>query len=216
MKTSETLPPVPPTPPGGAKSRRSGLFIGALVCALLVGGGVAVALVLNHRADLAAEERRDKAAAEKAEQEAKAAAEAEEEARELAEREAAELAARKAEYDSCRSEVDPFLNRLMDVDARLDVGLNQGELSDMVGDASIAYNRMNIQTLGTGDCLSAAARLESAFNNYAATVNQWNDCIYEDDYCELDDIDADLQKKWASASKQIDQAERLIEKLNPA
>jgi hypothetical protein len=48
------------------------------------------------------------------------------------------------------------------VDARLDVGFSQSEYSDLVGRASVAYSRIDVEDL-KGDCLSAGAKLESGF-----------------------------------------------------
>lgn len=219
-------PPGLPTgspPPGVPEPRgkhRTGVVIGVVVAlALAIGTGVAVALVSNHRADLAAQERRDEAAAEKEQAEKEAAEEEAAEAAAVAEQaaqEEADRAAAQAAYESCRTEINPFLEAMKDVDARLDVGLNQGDLSDLVGDASVAYNRMDIGALGAATCLAAAAKLETAFNAYAKTVNQWNDCIFDDDYCTLDDIDGDLQEQWLKASTGIDKAEEMLGKLDPA
>jgi hypothetical protein len=70
----------------------------------------------------------------------------------------------------------------------------------MLGKASIAYNRLNIESLGQGSCLAAGARLETAFNRYNSTVSTWEDCIY--DYsCDVDrDVLAGMQQKWSKAS----------------
>ena len=230
--TSEQLPPGPPPPPLGSagsqiarepeRGRKTWLIVTiAVVIALVIGGGITIGLVANHRADVAAQERRDKAAEERAQAEKEAAAEAAKEAEE-AERQqqeqaaAAELAALQKAYDGCRSEINPFFDAMRDVDARLDVGLSQSDLSDLVGAASVAYNRMNVDALGGGACLDAAVKLETAFNGYAGTVNQWNDCIFEDDYCTLDDIESDLQTKWLKASTAIDRAADMLLNMDPA
>jgi hypothetical protein len=99
------------------------------------------------------------------------------------------------------------------VDARLDVGLSQSEFSNLVGSASIAYSRIEVDKL-EGNCLSAGAKLESGFNAYRRVVTTWNDCIY-DTYCDMDSIDPMMQKNWAAASLAIDRAERLVATLDP-
>lgn len=197
------------------KPRPAGWLIAVVAAAVLVVAvGVTVVLVMNHRADVAAAERRE--AAERRAAEAKAAKEkAAEEARQAEEEAAAaELAAAEGYYDSCTDQLDPLFNSLQKVDARLDVGLSQSELSDLVGDASVAYSKIDIDELGTGTCLTAGARLENAFNAYAGTVSKWNDCIY--DYgCDTDAITPSLQAKWSDASAAIDKAENLIDSLDP-
>lgn len=178
--------------------------IAAVTAALLVlAGAVTVVVVMNHRADVAAAERKQAA-------EEKAA----EEARQAKEEAAAELAAAESHHDSCLDQLNPLFISLQKVDARLDVGLNQSELSDMVGDASIAYSRIDIDGLGTGTCLQVGVRLENAFNAYAGTVSRWNDCIY--DYgCDTDALTPSLQGKWAEASRAIDKAGNLLDSLDP-
>lgn len=199
-----------PSPPKRSGSKGAIVAICA-VLAVLLAAGITTAVVLNHRADLAAAER--KAAAEaKAEEERLAQEEAEKKA---AEEEAA-LAEAKATYRECADELGALSTVLNNIDARLDVGLNQGDLSNMLGKASIAYNRINIDNLGEGACLSAGAKLESAFNAYNKTVSAWNDCIY-DYYCSVDDdVLPGMQLKWSKASGLIEQADRLLATMDPA
>lgn len=198
-----------------AKSGPAGWVIAVVaVVVLAVVGAVTVVLVMNHRADVAAAERR--AAAERKAAEAKAAEEkAAEEARQAEEEAAAaRLAAAEDHYDSCVNQLNPLFNSLQKVDARLDVGLNQSDLSNMVGDASVAYNRIDIDQLGTGTCLIVGVRLEKAFRAYADTVSDWNDCIY--DYgCDTDALTPSLQAEWLKASNAIDKAEDLLDSLDP-
>lgn len=201
--------------PPRSKRRPAGWPIALVAAAILVvAGGVTVVLVMNHRADVAAAERRE--AAERRAAEAKAAKEkAAEEARQAEEEAAAaELAAAEDYYESCTDQLDPLFNSLQKVDARLDVGLNQSDLSTMVGDASIAYNRIDIDELGSGTCLMVGVRLEKAFRAYAGTVSDWNDCIY--DYgCDTDALTPSLQAEWLKASNAIDKASHLLGSLDP-
>lgn len=193
------------------QSRRSALIISAIAAALVLIAAVTAVLVMNHRADVAAAERQA-AVERKAEAERLAAEQAKEEA---AERAAEELADARATYDSCRTQLEPLMNALTTADARLDVGLSQADLSDLIGKASVAYNRIDIDELGIGDCLRVGAALETAFNQYAGTVSTWNDCIYEP-YCDVDDeILPEMQAKWLRASNQLDRAENLLDSLDP-
>ena len=220
-----SMPNAPVGPPPAAQPdwmisaplqrKRSGgklaLVIGAVVVALVLAGAVTTVLVMNHRADVAAQERQA-AAERKAEAERQAAEEAK---REAEEKKAAELAAARAKFTSCTDQLGQLLNVLNNVDSRLDVGLSQRELSNMIGKASIAYDHIDIKALGNGACLTAGARLESAFNNYAATVRDWNDCIY-DLYCDVDDdILTGMQTRWAKAATLISRAETLLDSMDP-
>lgn len=61
----------------------------------------------------------------------------------------------------------------------------------------------------------AGGDVENASNEYAGTVSDWNDCIY--DYgCDNDALTPSLQAKWAEASRAIDKAERLLDSLDPS
>lgn len=177
---------------------------------IIVLAAVSIALVIDHRADVAAAERREAAERKRAAEEkaAEGARQAEEEAA------AAALAAAESQYDLCVDQLNPLFDSLQKVDARLAVGLNQSELSGMVGDSSIAYKRIDVDELGTGTCLQVGARLEKAFNAYAGTVSRWNDCIY-DDSCDTDALIPSLQRKWAEASRAIEKAGDLLDSLDP-
>jgi hypothetical protein len=196
--------------PGDKASRhRRGAIVVATVLGvtLIAGGAIATTFVLNHRADVAAAQR---AAA------TSRAAEAKEEAQRIAaeKAEAAELAAAEEEYRACRRQIFPLLDALQIVDARLNVGLSQSELSNLVGTASVAYERINPRDLGEGDCLSSGAKLETALNAYRRSVSSWSDCIFEYS-CDLDDIDPQLQRAWSSAGRAVERAENLLERLDP-
>jgi hypothetical protein len=194
--------------PASGRSRRGAIVVATVLgVTLVVGGVIATTLVLNHRADVAAAQR----AAD-----ASRAAEAKKEAERIAaeEAEAAELAAAEEGYRACRRQIFPLLDALQVVDARLNVGLSQSELSNLVGSASVAYERINPHDLGVGDCLSSGAKLESALNAYSRSVSTWNDCIFEYS-CDLDDIDPRLQRGWSSAGRAVERAEDLLDRLDP-
>ena len=50
---------------------------------------------------------------------------------------------------------------------------------------------------------------------YINVAGRWNDCIY-DTYCDMDEIDPMLQRKWATASTSIDKATRSLDRMNPS
>jgi tetratricopeptide (TPR) repeat protein len=187
------------------KRGRGSKILAAVIAVLLVAGGGAYALYLDHERDLAAAQRAEQRQAEKERQEAEAAA------KEAAE---AERAAEQQAYEECVSELSPLMDALSEVDARLDVGLSQSDFSDLVGDASVAYNRVDADELA-GECLSAGAKLETALNKYSRAASEWNDCIW-DDWCTMDSIDPQLQRKWSDAADAIEEAEDLLDELDPA
>jgi hypothetical protein len=220
MNDLEATPPQPPGEPlpseasvsprenGSGRRGRGAIVVVTVIGVTLIGGAaIATTLVLNHRADVAAAQRAaevSRAAEAKAEAERIAAEEAE----------AAELAAAQEAYASCRRQIFPLLDALQVVDARLNVGLSQSELSNLVGNASVQYAKIEVRELGEGDCLSSGAKLEGALNAYTRSVSTWNDCIF--DYsCDTDAIDPQLQRAWASAGRGIERAEDLLDRLDP-
>lgn len=204
--------PLPAGPPRGCpdtNNRRLLTWTAAITLILVASGGTAIAL--KHRSDVVAKERR--VAADAKEAEARAALDEREAEREAATE--ADLGRARAAYDACSAEISPFMNVLENVNARLNVGMSQQDLSGLIGDASVEYQRIDIESLGTGTCLSVGAKLESAFNKYNATVSEWNTCIY-DTSCSLDeDVLPAMQKKWGSASLLIDIAGSLLATLDP-
>lgn len=195
-----------------APRSRGPVLLVVLAVVVLMAAVAVTGVVVDQRRDAAAARAAVVAAAEAA------AAEAEAERQEQLEREAAEaaeLAAREEEHRACVAGLGRLLNALDEVDARLNVGLSQDEYSGLVGDASVAYNRLDVPSLGEGPCLAAGAQLEDALNDYSAVASRWNDCIY-DFYCDVDSIDPMMQRGWASATRAIAKASRLIDGLDPA
>lgn len=105
--------------------------------------------------------------------------------------------------EDCVANVGDFVDALFELDSRLDVGLTFSAYSERVGDAKVAYDRIDINALD-GDCLALAVEAESAYNAYVVAYNTWNDCISDID-CDTDSITPDLQKEWAEASTLLDE-----------
>lgn len=196
--------PTEPTPK--KRGIRAWVVVLSVAVVLAVAIGVTLVLVSNHRDEVAAQERRE-VAAQKAADEAAAKKAAEEKA-------AAELAAAEETFAACTSELGPMQKALDNATARLSVGLSLQQLSDQIGRASVAHSRIDIEALGAGACLSAGAQLEKAFNFYAKSVKEWNDCVF--DYgCDNDSITPSLQAKWAKATVALDRAQEHLDSLDP-
>jgi len=185
------------------KPRRTGRLVVILVVVLsLLGIGAGVVVFLDQRAEAIAAEQ-------------KAAAKRRAEAKEQREAAVARRA-EQAEYETCVEEMSPLLEDLSTLDARLNVGLDLDEYSDLLGNASVSYDAMDIDAPGA-DCIgSVGVPLEDALNKYIHVANTWNDCIWEDSYCTMDDIDAELQLAWLRSSRLIDRASNRLENLDPS
>jgi hypothetical protein len=97
---------------------------------------------------------------------------------------------------SCLDEIGPFLTALDEINSRLDVGLNVGDLSTRLGDAKVEYDKIDIEN-ATSACGDVASDSEDAYNAYLKSVNEWNDCI-QSDYCTP--ATPQMQKQWLKAS----------------
>jgi hypothetical protein len=123
--------------------------------------------------------------------------------------------ARVEAHQRCNSNLGGLIDALSQLDSRLDIGLNFQSYSDRVGDAQVAYDRMDISSLAYGGCLSAGVSAEKALNAYSRAYNTWNDCIGEFD-CDTDSIEPDLQLDWVKASNHVEAARRKLENLKSA
>lgn len=181
-------PPPPHQPPRSRRRRRSRLTIGivvlltgAIVAAVGVGGYL---LISEQQADKRAEER----AAER-ERKAEEEAQAKEDAIKL-----------------CHAEVDPFVESLSDIDAQLNVGINQADYASAVRDASVKESRVSESDLST-ECRSAFNVASDVLMGYAAVASEWNDCIFSD-YCDTDTgVDYSF---WDTAQAELDAIEDAI------
>jgi hypothetical protein len=205
-------PPVAGPPP--RRHRTWPVVLAVVVVVALLVAGVAAVAVSRHNAAVA-EAHRVAVSKEKAAE--KRAFEAARKARLKREAEAKQAA--QADYEACRSEIDPFLKSMKTVNARLNVGITESTFSDLVGAASVAHDSLdfdNIQAHTDGECLDGGAKLEKALNKYISAVNLWNDCLYEDYSCDNDQIDPELQLKWATATTLIEKAEAKLDSADPA
>jgi hypothetical protein len=110
--------------------------------------------------------------------------------------------------EDCVEEAGDFFDALMDLDSRLDVGLNFADYSERVGDAKVAYDRIDVDELDPR-CIVIAAKAEDAYNHYAEAYNTWNGCIGDAD-CDNDSIRPALQAEWADASDLLDEVEEAL------
>jgi hypothetical protein len=106
---------------------------------------------------------------------------------------------------NCPDEVIELVETLEDLDSRLSVGLNFSAYSERVGDARVAYDRIDVGDLDSGCIEHVGAPAEDAMNAYINAYNVWNDCIGDID-CDNDSITPELQAEWADATELIQEA----------
>lgn len=152
----------------------------------------------------------EKAAAAK-ERKEQAAAQAAEEKRQQRER--------REQHDHCAAALEDFTSALSEIDSRLSVGLNYAEYGDRLGDAQVAYDRIDIEGLQeiSPACLSAAVPLENAYNDYLDVLQLWGDCI--DDYdCDFSEGETNrkAQNGWNRAGKALEKSETKLGAMTPS
>lgn len=138
--------------------------------------------------------------------EAEAKAQAEAEARE-AERKAAE----HKEWQQCVSATEELHEALRQVDSRLNVGLNVGELSDRLGDVSVAYDSLDFEAMEAKCTLNVGIALEDALNQYIKSLNRWERCV--DDFgCSVEGaVLKKLRRHWREAGERLEHVSEVLE-----
>ena len=139
----------------------------ALVATLVVAlGATGAVLYLQHRAEVERVE----------------AAEAKERAAERERR--AELAAAEQAQEECVAATGDYLAAVQDIDAVLDVGVNEEDYGDLVRDAARSARRVGAVEQRCQDGL--VAPLDDALDLYTDAASDWNDCLYDDIFVECD------------------------------
>lgn len=115
------------------------------------------------------------------------------------------------EFDAelCAEQLGDLHTALSDLDSRLSVGLSFQDYSERVGDVRVAYDAIDYTALDPACTLGVGIQLEKATNSYIRAYTRWNNCI-EDLDCSTDSIDKELQRNWARATRQIENAELVL------
>jgi hypothetical protein len=112
----------------------------------------------------------------------------------------------------CEEQTGDFLDALGELDSRLGVGLQFDDYLNQVGDVRVAYDQVPFDDMAAACIQEVGLPAERALNLYVQAGNIWNNCIGNFD-CSLDDIEPQLQRKWAVASRKLADAEQGLEDL---
>lgn len=118
-------------------------------------------------------------------------------------------------YRTCTRELRPLLQRFQRFHSRLSVGLVFQDYTAAVGDLRVGYDRVRWRLLDSPCITDVGEPIRKSFNEYVAANERWNDCI-GDLYCNLDDIDPQLQKDWNRATRYMNDAQRGLRTLRPS
>lgn len=197
-----------PSPAPRRPGRRGAIAAVVAVVVIVAAVGSVVGVVADRHHKASVQRAAAAASASAAAAKASAAAQAQKE------RELAAYQAAKSSYKQCTGQVGDLVKALTNLDADLDVGINEGDYMAAVRDVSKAYGEIDVDTLSPG-CLKASVPLENAFNAYNAAAQTWDNCLWTEDDCTTDSIQPTLQAKWAKASSQITTAKTRLAALNP-
>ena len=126
-------------------------------------------------------------------------------AAEKAEKKAAE-AKEQAEIATCQDEIGDYIGVLSAIDARLDVGMDVDEYTNLVGEAAVEQGKISASDL-SDLCVEAIDEADLALSAYSTIASEWDDCIW-DDYCDPEwGIDYD---GWNRAHDYISDAEAMM------
>lgn len=168
------------------------VLVTTLVVALVATGTV---LFVQHRAEVARVE----------------AAEAKERAAERERR--AEIAAAQQAQEECVTATADYLAAVQDIDAVLDVGVNEEDYGDLVRDAARSARRVGAVEQRCQDGLVAA--LDEALDLYTDAASEWNDCLYDDLFTECDVDGLDLSGDyWQPATLLVEAATSFADGTN--
>jgi hypothetical protein len=119
-------------------------------------------------------------------------------------------------FENCQALVGPLLDKLGELDSRLDVGLNYGEYGDAVAAANVEYDRIDFDALAAEyECLSGpGVPLEDALNAYFDAYQTWDEC-FDKPECTNESITPELQEAWATAEGFVRDAREALSDLRP-
>ena len=115
---------------------------------------------------------------------------------------AAKAAAINHRQKRCTGLVGDFEDKMLNISARLDTGVNQSEFTTLLGDASVALTKTDVDAIRADEYCRGKVMvpLVKAFQTYDESNTTWRDCI-ADYNCNLQrDKMPGIQKKWAQAS----------------
>lgn len=132
-----------------------------------------------------------------------------------AERVAAERAEQQAAYDACETALRKLANSLSSINSRLSIGVLYEDYNTRVGDASVAYDKVDFDSL-SDDCRASSEPLRGAINAYIAAANVWGDCMRDFD-CDVNEnpTKGKIDAKWLKADKAIKKHQRQLDALAP-
>ena len=116
-----------------------------------------------------------------------------------------------------QSRTRPFLSALVDLNARLNVGIVYTDYQTKVGDVAAAHASIDPGTITNARCLDAVAKGEEALSEYVQAANHWSYCIRSRSYppgpsCGAG-LKGSLQPMWLNASTDLAEMKSKLDAL---
>jgi hypothetical protein len=112
-----------------------------------------------------------------------------------------------ATSEACQARLGDFLDRMNDLRQSLLAGLSYDEYVVRVRAIRDAYEAVPVDKLGASCVTGPAAKAEDALNQYLLAANAWGECAATAG-CAASEVEGKLQKRWKTASKNLDAAEK--------
>jgi len=105
----------------------------------------------------------------------------------------------------CRRSLGGFLDAIESLANAAAVGLDYERYLDTLNRVRGTYARVGAERLDLVCLARVAGPAEAALNLYVDAANEWGECLAEGP-CELDSIEARVQRRWGRASTRLAQA----------
>jgi hypothetical protein len=106
----------------------------------------------------------------------------------------------------------PLLSALQEVDSRLSIGMAFDEYGDRIGDAKVAYDRLDFKRLNENCIFKVGIALESGLNHYIDANNIWDECIDDFDCSVEGAVLQKMRKHWSESTERIEAAVKNLNK----
>jgi hypothetical protein len=116
---------------------------------------------------------------------------------------------------TCRHQLNGFLDSLDALRSRLAVGLSYGSYMDGMRGVRAAYNRIPVHHLDISCLMTVGTPGEHAFDRYVDAANIWAGCLSVAG-CDSYAVEPKLQRKWQLASASLSEARRGLRRMAAA
>jgi hypothetical protein len=111
----------------------------------------------------------------------------------------------------CKTQLEPYLKTLKNLDSRLSVGITYADYGERVGDIAVAHDNVEWDDSWEGDCLSARSDADTALAAYKRGGQRWTTCIRVPG-CSASKAPK-IQLQWSAAKAKVTAATQLLDQI---